>query len=296
MWTRAELKTNAKSGLRRYYWQAFLVCIIAALLGAGTGGGNFNARRDNDDRSYGNSAQIADFSVGTPAVSFSYADGDAGDSWGSLRIKSPLYSASIPVSRAVIDSMWTLMTVITVVVLLFMLAFGILVSNVIKVGKCSYFMKQTAGVMETGVGELFSAFTRRYGNTVAVMFMRDIQIFLWTLLLIIPGIIKNYEYYMVPYLLAENPDMTWQDARDLSSRMMDGNKFSVWVLELSFLGWDLLGSLLCGVGRAFVAPYKEATYAELYHTLRNDTMRNIYGTGGNGTADYGRSQESYYEV
>lgn len=296
MWTRAQLKTNAKSGLRRYYWQAFLVCIIAALLGAGTGGGKFNAGRNSDDKTYGSSSQFIDFSVGTPGVSFSYADEDDGGSQGRLRLKSPLYNASIPVSRTVMSSMWTLIAAIAAVVLLFVLAFDILVSNVIKVGKCSYFMKQTAGVTETGIGELFSAFTRCYGNTVAVMLMRNIQIFLWSLLLIIPGIIKNYEYYMVPYLLAENPDMTWQDARDLSSRMMDGNKFAVWVLELSFLGWDLLGSLLCGVGRAFVAPYKEATYAELYHTLRNDTMRDIYGTGSRGTADYGRSQESYYEV
>lgn len=284
MWTRTQLKSNAKSGLRRYYWQAFLVCLIALFLGAGTGQG-FNVNRNIYDKN--SSSQEIGFSAGTPGFSFSYADEGEGLSWGRLQIKTPLYSTSIPISRQQISGIWSLFMIVTIVGLLAVAAFGILVGNVIRVGKCSYFMKQTAGAAETGAGELFSAFTRRYGNTVAVMFMRDIQIFLWTLLLIIPGIIKNYEYYMVPYLLAENPDMAWQEAKELSCRMMDGNKFAVWVLEISFLGWDILGSLLCGAGHIFVAPYKEATYAELYHALRNDTMRDIYGTGGS---------QFYYEV
>lgn len=284
MWTRAQLKTNAKAGLRRYYWQAFLVCLIALFLGAGTRQG-FNVNRTINDKNSG--SQVTGSLAGTPGYSFSYADEGEELSWGRLQIKTPLYSTGVPISRQQISGIGALFMVAAIAGLLAAAAFGVLVGNVIRVGKCSYFMKQTAGVTETGVGELFSAFTRRYGNTVAVMLVRDIQIFLWTLLLIIPGIIKNYEYYMVPYLLAENPDMAWRDAKELSCRMMDGNKFAVWVLEISFLGWDILGSLLCGVGQVFVAPYKEATYAELYHTLRNDTMRDIYGTGGS---------QTYYEV
>lgn len=275
MWTRAQLKDNAKSGLRRYYWQALLVCIIAALLGAGTG-----AVKMNSNRTENHTRQGMNVSIGGPVFSVTYGeDGglENGRTEGRLWIDSPLYSTSVPMSRERMASIWMIMTVAVIVALLVVVAFSILVSNVVGVGKCSYFMKQTAGVTDTGIRELFSPFTTRYGNVVAVMFMRDLQIFLWSLLLVIPGIIKSYEYYMVPYLLAEDPDMTWEDAKFLSRRMMDGNKLAVWILGLSFIGWDIAGALLCGVGQIFVAPYKEAVYGELYHTLRNNTMRDTYG-------------------
>lgn len=257
LWTRGELKDRAKKGLETFYWQAFLVCLIAMLLGAGTEASNFQVKTSGRSEDTRLSVQ------GIPGTDFSYGD-------GRVNIDTPLYNGSIPV-RLGLGVMFLTMLMVTTVVL----ALGILVSNVLQVGKRRYFLKKTAGIREMGVGELFSAFGEAYGNLVWVMFRRQLSIVLWSLLLVIPGIIKTYEYYLVPYLLAEDPHLSWEQARNKSCGMMDGNKIDVFVLQLSFIGWDILGSLLCGVGHVFVAPYKEAVYAELYHTLRN-------GAGGTG--------------
>lgn len=77
---------------------------------------------------------------------------------------------------------------------------------------------------------------------------------------------------MVPYLLADNPDMDQREAFRLSKEMMNGNKFATFVLELSFIGWYLLGILLCCIGGIFVNPYYEMTFVELYWTLRDQVM------------------------
>ena len=90
--------------------------------------------------------------------------------------------------------------------------------------------------------------------------MRVVETFCWSF----PGIIKHYEYYMIPYLIAEYPEMDSSEAFRLSREMMEGNKLDTFILELSFLGWYLLGLLACGVGMIFVDPYREAALGELY--------------------------------
>ena len=93
----------------------------------------------------------------------------------------------------------------------------------------------------------------------------DLFISLWSLLLIIPGIIKSYEYLMVPYILAENPQMDRKEIFEISRRMMDGEKMNAFLLDLSFLGWIFLTVLTCGVaGILYVQPYMMATRTELY--------------------------------
>ena len=101
------------------------------------------------------------------------------------------------------------------------------------------------------------------------MLWRDLHIILWGLLLVIPGIIKAYQYAMVPYLLADDPTMTKERALSESKRLMDGNKWRAFVLDLSFLGWSLLSILTLGIVSVFyAAPYKRMTLAALYEHLR----------------------------
>ncbi len=83
----------------------------------------------------------------------------------------------------------------------------------------------------------------------------------------IPAVIKTYDYYMVEYLLADDPELTWREALGKSKQMMRGNRFATFILGLSFIGWQLLGILLCGVGAVFVTPYIMATDAQLYLEL-----------------------------
>jgi uncharacterized membrane protein len=101
------------------------------------------------------------------------------------------------------------------------------------------------------------------------MCCRTIFLILWSLLLIIPGIVKYYEYLMVPYLLAENPYLSREEAFAESKRMMDGEKWNAFVLDLSFLGWILLSELTAGlVGVFYVNPYVNGTHAALFEALR----------------------------
>ena len=177
-----------------------------------------------------------------------------GDGFGSGDISSSMALAILGILMAVIATMWVV---------------GILwssfVGNVIRVGSCRYFVESQELGRSAGLGQLFSGFSGgNYLNVVKVMFMKGLFETLWTLLLIIPGIIKSYEYYLVPYLLAETPDLPYREALRISSEMMDGHKWRLFVLELSFIGWLFLGSLLCGLGVLFVHPYESATFAEFY--------------------------------
>ena len=161
-----------------------------------------------------------------------------------------------------------------VVVLVASLCWGILFSPVIRVGQCRYLIQNRAG--EVGLGTLFSGFSNNYWNTVSGIFYANLRIFLFTLLLVIPGIIKAYQYTFVPYLLAENPDMEPARAAEISTLMTDGEKWNIFVLDLSFLGWRLLGLLLFGIGLIFVTPYVQTTEAELYAALRAKVIAGGY--------------------
>jgi uncharacterized membrane protein len=111
-----------------------------------------------------------------------------------------------------------------------------------------------------------------YGNVMVVTLIRTVKIFLWTCLFIIPGIIKTYEYWFVDSILAENPTLSQDRVFELSRAMSDGIKFQIFVLQISFVGWYLLGIFACGIGTLFVGPYYEATMAELYMAQRAKVM------------------------
>lgn len=150
-------------------------------------------------------------------------------------------------------------------------AIGAFIFNPLIVGKSRYFMESRVGVPP--FSSVFTTFGGpAYLNVVKVMFIKNLSIFLWSLLFVFPGIYKAYQYRMVDYLLAENPYMPYQRALDLSSQMTQGEKFNIFILEVSFFGWFFVGSLCFGVGAFFVTPYFEATFAELYAALRAKAM------------------------
>ena len=120
--------------------------------------------------------------------------------------------------------------------------FGIFVANPISVGKCRFFLanRQNRGNYD----QIFSLFKSGiYLNVVKIMFLRDLYTFLWSLLLIIPGVVKSYEYSMIPYILAENPQIDSDRAFAVSRSMTDGEKISIFVLDWSFFGWIILGTM-----------------------------------------------------
>lgn len=144
---------------------------------------------------------------------------------------------------------------------------SIFVSSPALVGCCSYFIKNTDS--KPSFAEAFSGYKTKYGRNIGTLLLMGVKTVLWTLLFIIPGIIKAYEYAMIPYILADDATITCKEAFKKSKEMMKGNKMRLFLLQLSFIGWEILGALALGVGIIFVVPYVEAATAEFYVELKN---------------------------
>ena len=104
-------------------------------------------------------------------------------------------------------------------------------------------------------------------TAVASRLLRALYIFLWSLLLLIPGIIAEYSYAMTDFILAENPNLTASEAIARSKDMMRGNRWRLFCLEFSFIGWDLLVILTFGIGNLWLIPYKYAAKAAFYRDI-----------------------------
>ncbi|MBQ6621593.1 MAG: DUF975 family protein [Mogibacterium sp.] len=157
-----------------------------------------------------------------------------------------------------------------VVLLVAGLAISIFVFGPLQVG-CSRFFLVNA-LQKADLKELGVPFNRSYINTVKVMFFTGLFEALWTLLFIIPGIIKMYAWRFVPYILAEKPDIDQKEARELSAAMMNGHKWNAFLYDLSFIGWYFLGGLTLGLVNLFYThPYKGASDAELYLAIRTQS-------------------------
>ncbi|MCT8975076.1 DUF975 family protein [Clostridium sp. CX1] len=168
--------------------------------------------------------------------------------------------------------LWEFISII-LIILAVTIALRIFIGYSLEVGGQRYFVK-SAEYKDNKKCFSFGFNRQNYMGIVKTMFLTKVFIFLWTLLLIIPGIIKSYAYRMVPYILADNPNIGAREAIALSNEMTKGHKFNMFILDLSFIGWYLLGVLALGIGVLFVMPYQNATNAELYLVLRKDALKN----------------------
>ena len=117
-------------------------------------------------------------------------------------------------------------------------------------------------------------FTNNYWRKVWAMLWMEILIFLWALLLLIPGIIKSFSYAMTPYILEDNPELSAVEAIHRSRMMMRGHKFDLFWLYLSFIGWLLLSFLTLGIGLLWLVPYMETAQAAFYEEVKADYALN----------------------
>ncbi|MFR0799391.1 MAG: DUF975 family protein [Oscillospiraceae bacterium] len=117
------------------------------------------------------------------------------------------------------------------------------------------------------LNDLFRGFRDDFGGTLLISLLSGLFIFLWSLLLFIPGIVKAYAYSMVYYVKADHPEYSWRECLDESQRLMTGHKWEKFVLDLSFIGWGIVGSLCLGVGTLWVMTYMAATEAQYYEYL-----------------------------
>lgn len=114
--------------------------------------------------------------------------------------------------------------------------------------------------------DLFSQF-HRFKQGFLQSFLRNLYIILWSLLFVIPGIVKSFSYAMTPFIMADHPEMTAKEAIAASKEMMDGHKGELFTLNLTFLGWELLALLTLGIGFLWLNPYMNAAHAVFYRDL-----------------------------
>lgn len=276
MWSRAELKKKGKAAFKRNYWVCVLVALIIVLISGDT---DFQFYRDffddKNDTIY--DSQIDDIPYDEEDDDFYenvVSDEDEQESVvervtnvivGNNKKGNFILHLLLPEP---FTGMFAITSIVFFIVFAFLLALSIFIINVLLVG-CNRFFVQNAERPAKARELLYGFNGNHYKNIVKIQFFKDLYTFLWTLLLIIPGIIKSYEYYMISYLVADNPEMSMDEAFARSKEMMYGNKWDTFVLELSFILWHFLSAVTFGiVGVFYVQPYKEATKAELYHVLK----------------------------
>ena len=120
------------------------------------------------------------------------------------------------------------------------------------------------------VGNLFRDSFGRWGRKVWGMFLMNFFISLWSLLLIIPGFIKYYAYALTPYILIDNPELSANQAINLSQKMMKGHKFDMFILHLSFIGWIFLSIFTFGIGLLWLLPYMMTAQAAFYQDVKKE--------------------------
>ena len=120
------------------------------------------------------------------------------------------------------------------------------------------------------VQNIFNYGFKYYGRAIGGMLLVVVFTFLWSLLFVIPGIVKGYSYALTPYILIDDPQISIRDAVRKSQRMMSGQKFNLFYLQLSFIGWWILSILTGGIGFLWLIPYNTTSMAVFYRNLRDN--------------------------
>ena len=284
MWIRSELKQRAKDNLKRYRRSAILACLILLVLQmlAGTGNSNSSATSSsNSTYNYMYNEDIYDNQEDDSGAAYglytddSFLSGIANDSEGALNYleEYAMNESGLGMFSSILTTELVFMGILLAILRVIL---NFVIINPVIVGHASFFYKNR--YEKTSVGELAFAFNREeLFPVVKTMFLRDLYVTLWTLLLIIPGIVKNYAYRMVPFILSEYPQMSAKEALRLSDEMTRGHKAKMFILDLSFFGWYLLGAITFGLSDiVFTTPYVYATEAELYHVLKEPFIKQSY--------------------
>ena len=147
------------------------------------------------------------------------------------------------------------------------------IGSIVVAGAVSYGLARTTtnlarGQEKVDLLDVFKGFTEGFGRTFLLGLMTNLFVALWSLLFLIPGIVKSYSYAMAPYIMQDDSSKNWKQCIDESREMMNGHKAQLFWLELSFIGWTLLGMLCFGIGIVFVNPYIYQARANFYLSLK----------------------------
>ena len=146
---------------------------------------------------------------------------------------------------------------------------SMVITGPLTFGGCYILLNKIRTDEKVDVGNVFKGFTVDFGQNFALGFLILLFVFLWSLLFIIPGIVKTYAYSMAFYIKADHPEYNWRQCLDESKRITNGHKMDLFILDLSFIGWYLVGALCLGVGTLWVIPYHRTSVALYYEQLKN---------------------------
>lgn len=301
MWKRKELKNNARKVIKKNYWTAIVICFLIALFTGefGTSIMGIFPTDDSMDPYYIISHPDTVFESNQPEreneilkrqeevvedlktrkenlndtelkivnVIESYLD-------SMTKSQKFIFKISDSIKSFILDK--DVLGIGLAVMSILSLAFSIFIANLLIVALRRYFIKARKK-QSTKINVVLDIFKKESWIRVAItMFLKDVFTILW-FLTIIGGFIKMYEYAMIPYILGDNPKMKWKEAFKLSKQMMKGNKWKLFVLDLSFIGWEILSLFTFGLLNIFyVNPYKVATNVELYEVLKKEAIENKF--------------------
>lgn len=239
---RKQLKQAGKNLFQKNYWYSVLVVFLMFLTGSSASfSPSFNF-------SFNTSVS------GDASFEDAFGGGGNADFFFDEFIQEPFFIVFIIV----------LISVIVVASVL-----GYFIFNSFRCGGIRYFLKSRKN-QPAQIHEVFENLKDKTNFNIAkVTFSRDLSIALWSLLFIVPGIIKSYEYWAIDYILAVRPDIDKDEAKRLSKALMDGNKADLFVLALSFYGWIILSIFTMGIlNILYVNPYMQATFVEFFSDIR----------------------------
>ena len=282
MWDRKELKQRGMAAFKANYWRTVLVCFLLSFFVLGGSASVGGARRSLNITHVYNTPSVQSSQSGEITVN--------GTSYGSvtdalealddldfddleldelLSAGSQAFDSDSETGAAILAVVGAVIVLVVAIVLLLSSVLKIFVLNPLEAGCRNFLLRNATG--ESDLGDIGFGFTPDYWRNVKTLFLRDLFRFLWGLLLIVPGIIKRYSYRMAPYILADRPELSGTEVLTLSRQMMNGHKWKTFVLDLSFLGWNILSALTFGLlGVFYVNPYRQCTNAELYRELKNN--------------------------
>lgn len=295
MWKISELKKDAKGALKRNYWCIIIVCVLISIIM-----GNFinpvsrfqqileesknetviedTILVENNDvvesgrQDITSNTEIVDSFLGGVGM-----EADKAKKWtngvlsmfanNSQGAGSVLYGIMNTINQMVFNDRIGSSIIIALGVLI-ALAILIFIKNVIRVGYCRFFLETRVYNKTHSNRVLFPWHIKRGAKIAWIMFVKNIYMLFW-MFTIIGGVIKHYSYKMVPYIIAENPNMKANEAISLSRKMMNGHKWRTFLMDLSFIPWNILNGITCCVlDIFFLNAYKRLTYAELYTSLK----------------------------
>ena len=150
---------------------------------------------------------------------------------------------------------------------------ALILSGPMTYGVAYVFLKQSQDGQPMNVADVFRGFPEDFGGTLLLGLLSSLFTFLWGLLLVVPGIVKAYSYSQAFFVKVDRPEYDWRACMDESIQLMDGHKMDLFILDLSFLGWYIVGALCIGVGTLWVYPYHMAARTKFYEELTRYQMR-----------------------